>query len=196
MLDCPFDAVKAKAWERFFETEAGFMKQAREGTREQKLAALKNIGKSGIDKRDEILCVLAEDADGEVRKSVMEYPYLPEKAWVNMINKASSDSEALEILDHPKCPEAVIDTILAENSPYSDDVFIAALSTDHAVKKLKDRGFTKLINYTELIFNNLRPPYSKQAIDIDFSRIRNLGGHHFGPYPEVISNILKRTYKD
>jgi SpoVK/Ycf46/Vps4 family AAA+-type ATPase len=87
LFDSAFEEVKAKANGRFFETEAGFMKHAKEGTKEQKLAVMKNIAKISIDKRDEILCIIAEDDDREVRESVMAYQYLPEKAWVNMVEK-------------------------------------------------------------------------------------------------------------
>jgi SpoVK/Ycf46/Vps4 family AAA+-type ATPase len=192
MLDCPFDAVKAKARERFSETEAGFMKHAREGTREQKLAVMKNIEKIGAGKRDEILCALAEDDDGEVRKALLEYPYLPEKALLNTLKKVSSDSEVLELVNNPTCPEAVIDTILAKDSSYSAEVFIAALSTDYAVKKLKDIGFKSEIGYNSLLYNYMLPGHEEKRKTIDFRRIRNLA--KYGSYCETIEKIFKRTY--
>jgi SpoVK/Ycf46/Vps4 family AAA+-type ATPase len=192
MIDCPFDAVKAKAQERFFETEAGFMKHAREGTKEQKLAVMENIEKIGIDKRDEILCALAEDDDGEVRKAVMEYPYLPEKAWVNILKKAFSDSEALEIIYHPKFPKEAIDTILARDSPYSNDIFIAALSTDYAVKKLIAIGFKKFGDYSNFVQRSMLPSHfnEKEASTIDLSRIYAMR------YFTKITDIFKRAYNN
>jgi hypothetical protein len=193
LLNCTFDAVKAKANERFFETEAGFMKHAREGTREQKLAVMKNIGKISIDKRDEILCILAGDDDSEVRKSAMEYPYLPEKAWENILKKASS-SEALEIVNNPQCPKAVIDIILAKESTYSDDVFIAALSTDHAVQNLRDVGFRNEADYNRWIYSKQLP--NGVSRDIDFSRIRHLYPIGKKDSRSTLENIFKRAFEN
>jgi hypothetical protein len=165
---------------------------AKEGTKEQKLALLKYIERVSGDKQDEILCVLAKDNDGEVRKSVRAYLYLPEKAWVNMVKKASSDeAEVLEIIHHPKCPEAVLDTILSNkySALYSDRVFIDALSTDRAIKKLKIAGFIAEINYNRLVFGNKLPPDAETS-NINFDRIRRLHKKLGAP----ITNIFERTW--
>jgi hypothetical protein len=182
LLDCPFDAVKARANERFFETEEGFIKHAKEGTKEQKLAVIKNIGKISIDKRDEILCILAGDDDGEVRKSVMKYPYLTGKACVVMLQHSSS-SEARKIAKNPKG----IDSILKEGSSYSDDVFVAALSTDYAIQRLRKAGFTSPGDYGRLIYFYQRP--DNPTIDIDFNRIIKLSrGSNF--YRDKLNRIF------
>jgi SpoVK/Ycf46/Vps4 family AAA+-type ATPase len=194
LLDCNFEAVKAKANERFFETEAGFMKHAKEGTKEQKLAVMKNIEKISDDKRDEILCVLAGNNDGEVRKSVLEYPYLPEKAWETMLKKATS-SEALEIVNHPKCPESVID-ILADESSYSDDVFVAALETNTGIEMLK-KFFKNNSSHLRLgrspfniICNEMSRVMNKSS---SISRLCNLSRYEYiTRLEEVVERALKR----
>jgi SpoVK/Ycf46/Vps4 family AAA+-type ATPase len=196
LCGCTFDAVKTRAEERFSETEAGLLKLANtEGTSEQKLEIIKNIEKIGSDKRDKILRVLAGDDDGVVRRSVMKYPYLPERAWVNMITKASCDvDEALEIAKHPRCPKAVIDIILSKGSSYDDRVFVAALSTDHAIQKLRGAGFLVRGDYSRFFYNNRLPTAIMEAEkEIDFSRIRYLHNHCDTTTTTTIEDIFERT---
>jgi hypothetical protein len=185
LLDCPFDAVTAKANERFFETEPGFIKHAKEGTKEQKLAVLKrNIVNISVDKWDEILSILAKADDGEVRKLAREYPYMSKREWGSIL-KHSSSSEILKIVNHLNCPDAIIDAILAKGSVYySDDVFIAALSSDRAMERLKAIDFRIYKDNNHFIY---APQNS--SFDIDFDRIVFLYGRYSD---ERIHRILQR----
>jgi ATP-dependent 26S proteasome regulatory subunit len=195
LLDCEYEEVKKRSNERFFETAAGLMKNAKEGAKEQKLMVISNIGRIDVDKRDEILCVLAQDNDRAVRESVMAYRYLPEKALVNMMEKAPFD-EALEIMSHPNCPKTLIESILKKDSLYADYVFVAALSTEHAFKMLREAGFRTEADCNRFRFNNRLPEYTEKNFKdlsiIDFGRIRLL----LKRYDTIIIDILKRTYGD
>jgi hypothetical protein len=120
----------------------------------------------------------------------MAYHYVPEKAWIHIVEKASDD-EVPKIAGHPGCPGVAIDKILLNESWYSDDAFIAALSTDHAIKKLREAGFNTLKAYNVLYYNR-QPPSGLDAGSMKsvFERIIRIS---HGPLRNKLNIILQRA---
>jgi hypothetical protein len=90
-----------------------------------------------------------------------------------------------------KCPEEVIDMILVEESLYSDNAFIAALSTDHAVRRLREAGINSMAAHHRLVYNHSLPLNSNLLDNNVFYRIIRL---YRGPFEMILDDVLKRTY--
>jgi hypothetical protein len=195
LLDSVFDDVKARANERYPETDAGRMKYAKSGTKEQKLAVMKDIGKIKNDgKRDEILCILAEDGDREVRMSILDYPYVPKKAWSKLlVNVSPSD-----VLSDPRCPRTMIEDILSRESSFSDAAFISALETDAGVdvirEVIKKNGFSGIdITISNLICDVMLSFRSGLVVDIPrLVRLYMYGYDFHTPYSIRIEKAVER----
>jgi SpoVK/Ycf46/Vps4 family AAA+-type ATPase len=106
LLEDPNEEVKTKAKEKIVQTEQGLLNIARTGTTAEKRSIIKHIEKVSMDKRDNLFVILAKDNDPDVRRSLLDYPYLPASVWETL---ADTQDEAFKkkVLEHPRCPSEV-----------------------------------------------------------------------------------------